>query len=106
MWLPNIDVNLEQEEATTHCRIQVAYYDFHIGLDKLGECLQRLIKQETADANYILLLEPVANNIYTHHLKITNSRHIRIRTALQGNLNVYLPIESIIHFLIFFSEYK
>jgi len=49
----------------------------------MGECLQRLTKQGTADANYILLLEPVANNIYTQHLKITKSRHIRIRTALQ-----------------------
>ena len=74
-----------------HYQEMVVYFVFLIGLDKLAEFLHPLNLQEIADASYILLPEPVVNNIYTQCPTIIRLLQILTKTALQGNLIIFIP---------------
>ena len=80
-----------------HYQAMVVYFDFLIGLDKLEEFLLSL--QEIADASYILLPEPVVNNIYTQCPTIIRLLQILTKTALQGNLIIFIPTKLMLYFL-------
>ena len=84
----------------------VVYFVFLIGLDKLEGFLHPLSQQEIADASYILLPEPVVNNIYTQCLTIIRLLHILTKTALQGNLIIFVPKKLMSYFLLHIILFK